>query len=72
MAELSIYYRDSFWLLLRGDKEKVLDAGCATEEAAVSESVARMRKAARSAADTAERLAKRSKTRVSEVIDLTD
>jgi len=54
-SELHIYYRDSFWLMLRGDKDKVMDAG-QSYEAPVSAGVTQARSAARRQADTTARL----------------
>merc|ERR1712060_267517 len=66
-TELSLYYRDSFFLLLRGDASKVADVPTAYCEAE-TDGVAKARKIVRRLASTEKAL----KRPISSVIDLTD
>lgn len=68
--DMNIYYRDSFFLLLRGDESKVRDTGTAQSDAGFSQKGARVRNNVRKAAETEKALSKRPK--MNEVIDLTD
>lgn len=67
--ELRLYYRDSFFLLLRGDESKVVDKGAEGDASQSSDSAAKVRANVRRLADTAKQLAKRPK--LDAVIDLT-
>ena len=69
--ELKVYYRDAFFLLLRGDESKVKDVPTAESDAGYSNGVVKARNAARKVVETGKALAKRPKV-ASAVIDLTD
>ena len=66
--EMSLYYRDSFFLLLRGDASKVADTPVASSDAGYSDGVAKARIGARRVIETQKNL----KRKVAETIDLTE
>lgn len=68
--ELSMYYRDSFYLMVNGDPSKVADEAKAEDDAEYSHGVAKARANLRRAVDTQKQL--RKKPRCDAVIDLTD
>ena len=69
--EMKIYYRDAFFLLLRGDESKVKDVPTAESDKSYSSGVVKARSAVRTVVQTSKALAKRPKVATT-VIDLTD
>lgn len=73
--EMKIYYRDSFFLLLKGDKSKVIDRSMMTDLESCSDGIIMARENLRRYIETTQQLAKRHKTASDgkpQVIDLTD
>lgn len=67
--EMSLFYRDSFFLLLRGDASKVADVPSASSDAGYSDGVAKARISARQLVETEKNLKRKAP---SDVIDLTE
>jgi len=67
--EVSVYYRDSFFLLLRGDASKVADVPSASSDAGYSEGVAKARIGSRRVIETEKNLKRKAS---SDIIDLTE
>ena len=64
-----MYYRDSFFLLLRGDASKVADVPSASSDKGYSEGVAKARIGARRVVETEKNLKRKAS---SDIIDLTE
>lgn len=72
---MKIYYRDSFFLLLKGDKSKVIDRSMMADLESCSDGIIMARENLRRYIETTQQLAKRHKTASDgkpQVIDLTD
>ena len=73
--EMKIYYRDSFFLLLKGDKSKVIDRSLMTDLGSCSDGIIMAQENLRRYIETTQQLAKRHNTASDgkpQVIDLTD